>query len=45
MDTYTLMGFTITNAEQARSVLVIAKLQGRDQVVKQALSIIARYEA
>jgi hypothetical protein len=42
---YTLMGYTITNAEQARTVLLVAKLQGKAHVVQQALSIIARYEA
>ncbi|SAK19151.1 hypothetical protein UA17_01746 [Burkholderia multivorans] len=45
MNTYTLMGYTITNAEQARTVLLVAKLQGREHVVKQALAIIVRYEA
>lgn len=42
---FTVMGFTVANAEQARTVLLVAKLQGRDHVVKQCLSIIDKYEA
>lgn len=41
---FTLMGYTVTNIEQARTVLLVAKLQGQEQVIKQALSIIERYE-
>jgi|GEM_PF-5705128 len=43
--TFSIMGFTIKTAEQARSILVIAKLQGRTQVVAQCLSVIQQYEA
>lgn len=42
---YTLMGYTVINAEQARTVLLVAKLAGRDQVVRQAIALIAAYEA
>lgn len=42
---YTLMGYTVTNAEQARTVLLVAKLAGRDYVAKQAMALIAKYEA
>lgn len=42
---YTLMGYTITNAEQARTVLLVAKMAGRDAVAKQAMALIAKYEA
>ncbi|MBR8303713.1 hypothetical protein KDW49_23670 [Burkholderia dolosa] len=42
---YTLMGYTVTNADQARTVLLIAKLAGRDAVAKQAMALIAKYEA
>ncbi|MBR8435713.1 hypothetical protein KDW37_33680 [Burkholderia cenocepacia] len=42
---YTLMGYTVTNAEQARTVLLVAKLAGRDHVAKQAMALIAKYEA
>lgn len=41
---YTLMGYTVTNAEQARSVMLVAKLAGRDQVVRQARALIEMYE-
>jgi arginine repressor len=42
---FTIMGYTVTNAEQARSVLMVAKLAGRAQVVAQCLSLIRQYEA
>ncbi|MBU9254313.1 hypothetical protein [Burkholderia multivorans] len=42
---YTLMGYTVTNADQARTVLLVAKLAGRDAVAKQAMALIAKYEA
>jgi len=42
---YTLMGYTVTNAEQARTVLLVAKLAGRDAVVRQALALISKYES
>lgn len=45
MKEYTLMGYTVTNAEQARTVLLVAKLAGRDAVAKQAMALIAKYEA
>lgn len=38
--THHVMGFTVTNKEQCRSVLLVAKLQGRDHVVKQCLSLL-----
>lgn len=37
---YTLMGYTVTNKEQARTVLLVAKLKGADQVVRQAMKLI-----
>lgn len=42
---YTLMGYTVTNAEQARTVLLVAKLAGHDAVAKQAMALVAKYEA
>jgi hypothetical protein len=42
---FSVMGFTVESAEQARSILVVAKLQGRRQVVEQCLSLIRQYEA
>ncbi|WP_017773813.1 hypothetical protein [Paraburkholderia kururiensis] len=42
---FTLMGYDVTNAEQARTVLLVAKLLGRQQVVAQAMEIIKKYEA
>ena len=41
---YTLMGYTVTNAEQARTVMLVAKLRGRDQVVRQARALIEMFE-
>lgn len=45
--TFTLMGFTVANAEQARSILVVAKLKGHSansHIVQQCLSVIRQYE-
>jgi len=42
---YTVMGYTVTNADQARSVLVIATLKGNNVVAKQCRAIIAKFEA
>ncbi len=42
---YTLMGYTVTNAEQARSVLVIATLKGNKVVAEQARAVIAKFAA
>lgn len=44
MNAYTLMGYTVTNAEQARTVLLVARLQGREAVAKQAMSLISKFE-
>jgi hypothetical protein len=41
---FTLMGYTVKNAEQARSVLVVACLTGNESVKAQAISIINQYE-
>lgn len=41
---YTLMGFTVSNAEQARSILVVAKLKNNAPVVAQALAVIKKFE-
>jgi hypothetical protein len=38
--TYCLMGFTVKTKEQARSVLLVAKLKGLDHVVRQAMRLI-----
>lgn len=39
---FTVMGFTVTTAEQARTVFMVAKLNGNTAAAKQALSLIAR---
>jgi hypothetical protein len=40
---FTLMGYTVTSAEQARTVLMVAKLAGRQHVVTQALSVLRQF--
>lgn len=40
---FTLMGYTVTNAEQARAVLLVAKLAGRQHVVAQAMSVLRQF--
>jgi len=40
MKVFTLMGYTVTNADQARSILVVAMLKRNESVVKQALAVI-----
>jgi len=45
---FTLKGYTVTNAEQARSILVVAKLQGYSSdsyLVRQCIAVIAKFEA
>lgn len=42
---FTIMGFTVSNKEQCRSVLLVAKLQGNDVVVKQCMSVLDRLPA
>lgn len=42
---FTVMGYTIENAEQARTVLLVAKLQERQQVVDQCMSILRQFDA
>lgn len=42
---FTIMGYTVSNAEQVRSVLIVALLSGRESVVQQCRSIIRKYEA
>lgn len=42
--TFTLLGFTVVNAEQARSVLMVAMLSGNKPVAAQCRAVIARFE-
>lgn len=42
---FTLMGYTVTSAEQARSVLVIATLKRDKVVVDQCRAVIRKFEA
>lgn len=43
--TFTIMGYTVTTAEQARSVLVVATLKGLPHVVRQCIAVIYQFEA
>lgn len=43
--TFTLKGYTVINAEQARSILVVCVLQGNKVVAEQCRAVIAKYEA
>jgi len=42
---FTVMGFTVSTAEQARSVLLVAKLNGNTAAAKQAMALISRLPA
>ena len=37
---HTIMGYTVTTKEQARTVLMVVKLKGLDHVVRQARRLI-----
>ena len=39
---YTLMGYTVKTAEQARTIFLVAKLNGNHAAAKQALALISR---
>lgn len=39
---FTLMGYTVQTAEQARTILLLAKLSGNDAAAKQAMALIPR---
>ena len=41
---FSIMGFTVANAEQARSILMVAMLNGDMRIAKQCVSVIAKYE-
>ena len=46
--TFTLKGYTVTTAEQARSILIVAKLQGyssNSYLVQQCIAVIEKFEA
>lgn len=40
MQPYCLMGYIVTTKEQARTVLLVAKLKGADHVARQAMRLI-----
>ena len=42
---FTLMGYTVSNAEQARSILMVAVLKGDKVIATQARAVIAKFEA
>lgn len=39
---YTIMGYTVQTAEQARTIFLVAKLSGNDAAAKQAMALIPR---
>jgi hypothetical protein len=41
---FTIMGYTVANAEQARSILVVATLNGNKTVADQCRSVIRQFE-
>jgi len=45
MKVFTLMGYTVTNADQARSILVVATLKGNKPVAEQCRSVIKQFES
>jgi hypothetical protein len=45
MKTFTIMGYTVNNAEQARSVLMVAILKGDTRIADQCRAVIAKFEA
>ena len=42
---YTIMGYTVTTAEQARSVMMVAILKGDQRIAEQCRAVIAKFEA
>jgi hypothetical protein len=42
---FTIMGYTVTNADQARSVLMVAVLKGDKRVAEQCRAVIAKFSA
>ena len=42
---FTIMGYTVANAEQARSVLLVAVLKGDKRVAEQCRAVIKKFEA
>ncbi len=41
---FTLLGMTISNAEQARRILITCMLAGNDNVAQQARNLITHFE-
>lgn len=41
---FSIMGFTVANAEQARSILMVAMQNGDMRIAQQCVSVIAKYE-
>lgn len=41
---FTIMGYTVTSAEQARSILVVATLKGDKRIAEQCRAVIAKFE-
>jgi hypothetical protein len=41
---FTIMGYTVVNAEQARSILVVATLKGNKVVAEQCRAVIRKFE-
>lgn len=43
--TFTIYGYTVTSAEQARSILMMAMLKGDKRIADQCRAVIAKFEA
>jgi hypothetical protein len=44
MQVFTVMGYTVTNVDQARSVLIVATLKGEKHVIAQCRAIIEKLQ-
>jgi hypothetical protein len=42
---FTIMGYTVANAEQARTVLMVATLKGDRRIAEQCRAVIAKFES
>ena len=42
---FTIMGYTVETAEQARTIYLMAALKGDEVVKKQAAAVISKFEA
>jgi hypothetical protein len=45
MQAFTIMGYTVTTAEQARSILMVAALKGDKRIAEQCMAVIKKFES